>query len=723
MGSKAIYWELRRLYHFYRGLQRLGRKSSEAASSYPKVVNLNANDVCNSACTMCNIWKQKETHISPTEFGAILKDPLYREVDYVGITGGEPTLRTDLASIYEEVICSLPSLKGVSIITNGINSQQVVRRLEEVIAVCKRMGKPFSIMFSLDGVGHVHDEQRGIEGNFNSVDHLLDYFRTKHPSIPLSIGATITKNNVAGIDSLFEYAQQKGVYIRFRIAEFIERLYNADRTEVIRKFSQDETYALSLFFSKLEHQYEQNQEVKYTYQNIVHMLNGGNRIVGCPYQEQGVVLNSKGGIAYCAPKSPEIGNALVQDSQSLFFGNLETRNKIRSKDCDNCIHDYHTNLSMDERKRRYKEAFYASSFYNLSTFRRSKLFSPWLKKPRFKHTKSVLIVGWYGTETVGDKAILAGIVEELRSELGVFDLTIASIYPFLTEQTCRELDIEARVIGVKNLDLLRYARYCDKTIMGGGPLMGIEELYIPLVSIFVAQKYGRQAIVQGCGLGPFVHQHHVAAIRDILSLATAVSLRDSDSVRLAEEQFGVKAKLTSDPAKIAVSIEAERKENAHSKNELACFLREWTWEYDPGSSYESFVLKRTKMEAGLARFIQREYEKSGCDSIKFYHMHNFVIGNDDRDFSRRFVATYFSDIKHVTIQEELSTVRNICYAMKSSKMNICMRFHSVLFAETLSSPFLAIDYTQGGKIKGFLKDQGKEANLVQIEDLINHEFN
>jgi polysaccharide pyruvyl transferase WcaK-like protein len=42
--------------------------------------------------------------------------------------------------------------------------------------------------------------------------------------------------------------------------------------------------------------------------------------------------------------------------------------------------------------------------------------------------------------------------------------------------------------------------------------------------------------------------------------------------------------------------------------------------------------------------------------------------------------------------------------MKKSKLNICMRFHSVLFAHTLNTDFIAIDYTMGGKIHAFLKD-------------------
>jgi polysaccharide pyruvyl transferase WcaK-like protein len=46
-----------------------------------------------------------------------------------------------------------------------------------------------------------------------------------------------------------------------------------------------------------------------------------------------------------------------------------------------------------------------------------------------------------------------------------------------------------------------------------------------------------------------------------------------------------------------------------------------------------------------------------------------------------------------------------------------MRFHSVLFAETLGVPYLAIDYTEGGKIKAFLEDKGKLNRLISLTDI------
>ena len=57
-------------------------------------------------------------------------------------------------------------------------------------------------------------------------------------------------------------------------------------------------------------------------------------------------------------------------------------------------------------------------------------------------------------------------------------------------------------------------------------------------------------------------------------------------------------------------------------------------------------------------------------------------------------------------------------AMARSPFSIRMRFHSVLFADTLGVPFLAVDYTGGGKIRGFLDDRGREAARLDRDDLV-----
>ncbi|MEQ9303782.1 MAG: radical SAM protein, partial [Marinoscillum sp.] len=176
-------WLAKLKYQDYKRLHLAQRKPE-----LPEVINMNANDICNSKCTMCNIWKQKlDFEITPTQLEEVLRDPLFSKIKAVGITGGEPTLREDLPDLYEACCKSLPTLQGLSIITNAIKDKDVIARVTRVGEICDQYGVKFSMMVSLDGYGETHDRIRGVKGNFESAMRVINHFR-KNTKIPVAIG-------------------------------------------------------------------------------------------------------------------------------------------------------------------------------------------------------------------------------------------------------------------------------------------------------------------------------------------------------------------------------------------------------------------------------------------------------------------------------------------------------------------------------------------------------
>lgn len=705
---------------FYQGKQLYHLKSTKVLDidSKPSVLNLNIIDSCNSKCTMCNIWKQDEAlEISPDELGSVLRDPLFSELKHVGVTGGEPTLREDLPEVYSAIIDAVPNIKGLSIITNAIESEEVLERIKKIKTICDKHRVQFSAMVSIDGVGKVHDQVRGTKGNFKTAVKVFKYL--EHDlKIPTSFGCTISKINAWEADDLLYYAKKNDMYGRFRIAETINRLYNQDRGKVIRNFDADETYNLLLFFEKLKRTYENSKTYQRTYSSIQNILKGGVRLIGCPYHKNGIVLGSKGQLSYCAPKSKEIGNARDISSLKLYKDNFDEKERILKENCKSCIHDYHAPITYIERKIELEAAF-ASKFLSITSTKRALRISQILKRPEFNtKSRSVFIVGWYGTETVGDKAILGGIIDYYNEKYdNKVEFIIGSLFPFITERTCQELKIKAKVISTKTLDLLRYSKSADETVMGGGPLMDLDALYVPYLGFKVAKAYKKKTTVFGCGIGPLKKKKYLNTVKKILALSDEVKLRDVNSIT-TYDAYGFKnvPELFGDPAKSFV--EARSKQLEVSKdNIISCFLRDWTFEYFNGDK-ESFAETKAKFEHGIASLIKQEAKRLNVDKIVFDHMHNFVVGNDDRDFSRYFIDTYFKNDERVIMNKKLSTVDSIIEAMKKSELNICMRFHSVLFAHTLKTDFIAIDYTMGGKIRGYLKDNKILNNIKTVESLI-----
>lgn len=690
----------------------------------PIVINLNANDICNSKCVMCNIWTNKQKfEFSPSQLEKILSDDLFSEVRHVGITGGEPTLRADLPLLYEACIKALPKLKAVSIITNAIKERTVIERISDVAAVCRKYKIGFSIMVSLDGVGRVHDNIRRRDGNFKSAMRVIDYFRN-NTELDVSIGCTISKGNVWEVNELLYFLRKENLYGRFRIAEFINRLYNDDKKAEIRNFDEDESYHLALFFKKLEYAYEKNYLIRRTYRSIHSMLLGGRRKIGCPYQTEGIVLNSTGDLQYCAPKSKVIGNSINESAIKIYKGNLKERRRIIKNHCDDCIHDYHAPVTFKEAVEAKKDGYWKKALsidISGALLKRLNLLASLKGRIYHDSRKHIFIIGWYGTETVGDKAILGGIVNHYKKEFGDnVRFSISGIYPFVTERTLRELQVRAEVVNVYSLEFIRHARYADLTVMGGGPLMDLEHLFIPDIGFRVSRLNQKKTVVFGCGIGPLFQDRFKTAVRSILNNADVISLRDSHSEEIAKSLTGRHdVSNIGDMAKPYV-IGKSASITKEKRNEIACFLREWTYEYRRDVPYEDFCNLKERFELSLAKFILSMAKEKGINRIRLYHMHNFVVGNDDRDFSIYFIDKYFNDNDGIIIDydKKLSTVDSIIAAMKSSEFNICMRFHSVLFAHTLQTDFVAIDYTGGGKIYNYLKDENSLGNLIDINDLI-----
>ena len=43
----------------------------------------------------------------------------------------------------------------------------------------------------------------------------------------------------------------------------------------------------------------------------------------------------------------------------------------------------------------------------------------------------ITIIGWYGTETIGDRAILAGLISIFNQAYDEFEVKLGSLNPFL----------------------------------------------------------------------------------------------------------------------------------------------------------------------------------------------------------------------------------------------------------------------------------------------------
>lgn len=161
----------------------------------PLFASLEITRRCNARCVYCAASDSEDGELSTREWLGILDDLSACGTVKVSLTGGEPTLRRDLA----ELVRRGRSLGlRVHVQTNG-------RSLEDFLS---QGARPHSVGLSLDGAARTHDKVRG-EGSFDATMAALDLARSRE--LPVGMTAVLSAEAVAQVDSLLRLIRELGV--------------------------------------------------------------------------------------------------------------------------------------------------------------------------------------------------------------------------------------------------------------------------------------------------------------------------------------------------------------------------------------------------------------------------------------------------------------------------------------------------------------------------------
>ena len=152
----------------------------------------------------------------------------------------------------------------------------------------------------------------------------------------------------------------------------------------------------------------------------------------------------------------------------------------------------------------------------------------------------ICILGWYGTETIGDGAILAGIFSLLNKKIENYQVLLGSLYPFYSKRMLSEdkelykillkKELEIEIFDSKDkLKIEKSINLADVVIIGGGPLMDLSELYMLKYAFQFAKKKNKKTMICGCGIGPLFNEEYQKCVIEIVKLSDSVILRDSKS--------------------------------------------------------------------------------------------------------------------------------------------------------------------------------------------------
>ena len=320
-------------------------KIDGSTKKYPKVIQLPITYNCNSRCVMCNVWKMDHSNeANIDEFAKFMSDPIFKEVEAVGINGGEPSLVPNLSEYANEIL-KLPKIIDLNIISHGFSQKPLLKSLKEIYKLCCKKGVSFHVSISLDGVGEIHNTVRGKTNVFEKTTSTIDEIvNNQHKYCDTyDIGCTIVNQNIYYLIELDNFAKRKGYNIKYRLGIENKRIESYKLKDQYSVIDSPRRQNAKEFFHYQTSQ-AKNFQNKFKYFSIFYWLYAENpkRNLGCTWKNEGITLDSRGKLYYCAVASKSIGSLRKESGEKIFFDydNIQYRKIIIKNSCDNCIHDY-----------------------------------------------------------------------------------------------------------------------------------------------------------------------------------------------------------------------------------------------------------------------------------------------------------------------------------------------------------------------------------------------
>lgn len=152
---------------------------------------------CDSRCSMCYIWQNPTVPRHEVSLDTLAKLP--GGFDHLNLTGGEPTLRTDLMEVVDLLY---PKACHLEISTNGLH----LKRLEPIVEKYPDV----KIRISVEGFENTNDRIRGEEGGFDkkvaAMRRLVELGGTD-----LGFATTFQDENVEEIVPMYLMSKEMGV--------------------------------------------------------------------------------------------------------------------------------------------------------------------------------------------------------------------------------------------------------------------------------------------------------------------------------------------------------------------------------------------------------------------------------------------------------------------------------------------------------------------------------
>lgn len=305
---------------------------------------------CNSRCTNCFIWKGDDSPdkepLSDEEIQRLFyDDPTLSRCQEIGFAGGEPTI----SPFFWRALDLVPDNRHITITTNALSSAKLIRTLNE-----RPDRENFVIQVSMDGIGHVHDETRGIKGSYDKAIYLLE--RLRDLGVPRLISFTINPLNFHQLLSVYEIAEALGAKFSARMA-YCGGAYENKQDGLNYSLGKGELSSVDYSIKKIidsEIKKKDHSQAQVVFlSKIIDYCKGEQNDIACGALHTGTVIDLYGDVfPNCPVIMKTLGNLRENTFDDIWHGEKaeKIREHVRRFACGGCWNDCQviTNISNDK---------------------------------------------------------------------------------------------------------------------------------------------------------------------------------------------------------------------------------------------------------------------------------------------------------------------------------------------------------------------------------------
>lgn len=321
----------------------------------PMTVTYSVTAACQSRCKTCQIGAKycqdpdrakKDLTLEEIEKIFSSMKPVY----FFNMSGGEPFIRKDLPEIVE-MACRYLKPRVIHTPTNAIMTDRIIENTEKIIKIVREYDKavPFTVKPSIDGVGELHDEIRGVKGNFDCLLKTIEGLKKledKYDNFHLELGTVISNFNIDYLDEIEDFVHSLGVEsYRNEVAECRTEFFNLNDpitppADVYQRLIKDFAKKVEKNIGKKKKLARTTEAMRVVYYDIAgKILEKKQQVIPCYAGVSNVHINYDGGVWPCCVLGYEKQMGNLRDFH-YDFGTLwhskeaqEVRKYIRGKNC------------------------------------------------------------------------------------------------------------------------------------------------------------------------------------------------------------------------------------------------------------------------------------------------------------------------------------------------------------------------------------------------------